>query len=51
MNEKFEYKLVKMLERSSYENIEKLLDSYGNDGWELCAIDYRAFIMKRKIYE
>jgi hypothetical protein len=44
---RYETKLVKMEGRSSTEDIEHLLDSYGDEGWELKAIDYGCFILQR----
>jgi hypothetical protein len=44
---KYETKLVKMEGVSSTEYIENLLDSYGDEGWELKAIDYGGFILQR----
>jgi hypothetical protein len=41
---KYETKLVKQESASSTED---LLDSYGDEGWELKAIDYGCFILQR----
>jgi hypothetical protein len=46
---KFEYHMMPLIRGgSSYEELTGLLNSLGEEGWELCSIDYGAFIFKRE---
>ena len=48
----WEYKLVDTLKRpETIKDIELYLNQLGQEGWELCGIDYRCFIMKRKLID
>lgn len=49
MMEKFEYMLVPVLMATPIKSIAERLDLYGDEGWELCGIEYGAFIFKRKV--
>ena len=43
----WEYKLVESPRSSTHEEVKDMLDKLGNEGWELCGVDYGAFILKR----
>ncbi len=47
---RFEYKAVDMLSRyPDKADLHYELDCHGDDGWELCAIEYGFWIFKREV--
>lgn len=49
MQKKWEYKLVEQPGTSYPVSIKEFLDTFGNEGWELCCHDYGCFIFKREV--
>ena len=47
--DKFEYKIEEFVKGRTFEEIQDALNSSGNEGWELCACEYGAFIFKRRL--
>ena len=43
----WEYQMEPMPRNKTVKEIEDYLNYYGNDGWELCGIEYGCFIFKR----
>jgi hypothetical protein len=51
MQKKFRYKLVRNTGFNSNTDLEEFLNDEGEEGWELCCIDYGYMIFKQEYYE